>query len=456
QDPDVLRGYVHDLAYRTFSDEREKVRSIGQPNERLAQAVVRYTIGLGLLEHFLLDDRVEDVYMDAPGAENRWHVVLSGIGERSTVRAETNIFGSDLEAAGLVSRLRQHSLKPFSEAIPVLETDVPGYDARATVMGPPLSPHGHALAFRRHSRRPWTLLRLVRQGALSVSSAALLSFLIDGRSSMLVCGPRGAGKSSLLAALLFEFHPNQRIVTIEDTLELPVRQMQQLGYKAQSILVRPGLDRSVDESADEALRVSLRLGESALVMGEVRGREARTLFESMRTGKAGSSVLGTVHGESARSVFERTVHDLGVAPEAFCATDLVITLGLIRWQGSQRQERKVTELAEVRKDSTPGGFEQMMADIQDLEGLADRPHFHLIERVANGWGMSYDDAVRNIVLRAGLRNILLEAQERTDKDLMGPEMVRACNEHLWAWTEERHGDDKKFLDRFRALVQEMV
>jgi type IV secretory pathway ATPase VirB11/archaellum biosynthesis ATPase len=59
----------------------------------------------------------------------------------------------------------------------------------------------------------------------------LISFLIDGRSTILICGPRGAGKSSLLAATLFEFHRTQRILTIEDTPELPVRQMQSLGFK---------------------------------------------------------------------------------------------------------------------------------------------------------------------------------------------------------------------------------
>ena len=129
-------------------------------------------------------------------------------------------------------------------------------------------------------------------------TAGLLSFLIDGRSTMLICGARGAGKSSLLSAMMFEFPLSQRILTIEDTLELPARQMQALGYKVQSLFVETRLDQSNEEVADQALRVSLRLGESAIVLGEVRGKEAQTLYQSMRTGTG--RLLG--HGDHPRGV----------------------------------------------------------------------------------------------------------------------------------------------------------
>ncbi len=329
--------------------------------DQLAEVAVRYTVGFGALEHLLSDDRVEDIYVDAPCASVPVHVTLGGVsGSSSTVRAETNLLLSDLELQALIARLRYYSRRPFSEAFPVLETDVPGFDSRATLVGQPLSPHGPALALRRHSRKAWTLLRLVQNGTLTAQAAGLISFLVDGRCSMLVCGPRGAGKSSLLSAVMFELPPSQRVLAIEDTLELPVRKMQELGYRAQSLLIEGGLDKGVDQAAEEALRVSLRLGESALVMGEVRGREAATLYESMRTGKAGSAVLGTIHGDSARSVYERVVHDMGIAPEAFSATDVILSLALTRPLGSHRQVRRLSEVAALAKERGPGQFDQML------------------------------------------------------------------------------------------------
>jgi type IV secretory pathway ATPase VirB11/archaellum biosynthesis ATPase len=105
--------------------------------------------------------------------------------------------------------------------------------------------------------------------------------------------------------------------------------MRKMGYKVQSMLVDDRMDGDSLSRANEALRVSLRLGESAIVLGEVRGEEARTLYQSMRTGRAGSSILGTIHGDSARTVYERVVHDMGISPEAFMATDILVTLGVV-------------------------------------------------------------------------------------------------------------------------------
>ncbi|MCQ5375558.1 MAG: ATPase, T2SS/T4P/T4SS family, partial [Methanomassiliicoccales archaeon] len=272
--------------------------------ERLARIVARYTVGLGILEAMLSDDRIEDIYIDAPAHENPIYVTINGIsGSNSIVRCVTNVVATNSEIEGLVSRFRQYSRRPFSEAFPIMEIDVASFDTRATVIGPPLSPMGTAIALRRHSRFPWTLLKLAFNGTIDCYIAALISFLIDGRTTILICGPRGAGKSALLGATLFEFPRTQRILTIEDTSELPVKKLQQLGYKIQSILVENEIGVEREEKTDEALRVSLRLGESAIVLGEVRGKEAITLYESMRTGKAGSSVLGTIHGDSARTVY---------------------------------------------------------------------------------------------------------------------------------------------------------
>ncbi|MCE5297290.1 MAG: Flp pilus assembly complex ATPase component TadA [Euryarchaeota archaeon] len=448
-DPREMRAFVKLTAIGHLTSLGMKDKA-----QHLSEVVVRYTVGLGILEHLLSDDRVEDVYLDAPCSENRWHVAINGVsGARQMLRASTNISSMEQEAVGLVSRLKQHSLRPFSEAIPVLETDVPGFDARATVMGPPMSPHGLALAFRRHSRRPWTLLRLVAQGCMDADMAGLLSFLIDGRSSMLVCGPRGAGKSSLLSALMFEFPTSQRIIAIEDTLELPVRQMQGLGFKVQSIHVQPGMDRTIEQASDDALRVSLRLGESALVLGEVRGTEAATLYESMRTGKAGSSVLGTIHGDSARSVYDRAVHDLGVAPEAFSATDMVLTLGLVRPNGAQRQERKLVEMAEVRKGSGPGEFDQLIAAMKGSGARLSIERSSSIERIARDWNITYEDALDNVRLRSLIRREVIEAQRSSPNDLLGPEMVQMCNAFLWRQMERGIGDEDAVIDDFKRKLE---
>ncbi|MBI0584091.1 MAG: type II/IV secretion system ATPase subunit [Methanomassiliicoccus sp.] len=417
---------------------------------RLSEVVARYTVGLGLFEVLLSDNRIEDVYVDAPSGENPIHVTLNGVsGTNAVCRCMTNITVSEEEVDKLASRLRQSSGRPFSEAFPIMETDVEGHDSRATVIGPPLSPGGTAVALRRHSRTPWTLLKLAANGSIDASTAGLLSFLMDGRSTMLICGARGAGKSSLLSAMMFEFPLSQRILAIEDTLELPTRQMQSLGYKVQSLFVESRMDRTTEEMAEQALRVSLRLGESAIVLGEVRGKEAQTLYQSMRAGRAGSSVLGTIHGDSAASVYERVVHDMGIPKEAFLATDLVLTMGLYRPGGASRSVRRLVEVAECRRRDQGVGFHQLLGD--DVRSALMGSE--IVARIASSWNITMSEAVDNIQARADMRQALLDAAAADGPRFLEPDWVFRCNDFFWDRMDAGDRDYASIAADFRSYVQ---
>lgn len=454
-----LREHVYQTCPGILSEEmRRRGLPVGSSNatteDRLVEVVARYTVGLGVFEILLSDDKIEDIYVDAPSDENPVHLTVNGVAGFNTVfRCSTNITASREEIVGLTSRLRQYSKLPFSEAFPTMETDVQGFDARATVMGAPLSPMGTAVALRRHSATPWTLLKLAYNGTISALAAGLLSFLVDGRSTILICGPRGAGKSALLSALLFEFPISQRILTIEDTAELPIRQMQRLGYKVQSMLVEPGLGEGREEKTDEALRVSLRLGESAIVLGEVRGKEAQTLYQSMRTGKAGSSVIGTIHGDTARSVYERVVHDMGIPKEAFGATDIVLSMSLNRPKGTHRQVRRLVEVVECSNEG-PGEFSPLMSFDFSRGRLSDSllGHSKVIGRIATAWNMKYDEALSNIRARAEMRAALVDAATNGNETFLGPEWVCRANEFLWQRLDAGITDYRQVSTDFRAML----
>ena len=113
--------------------------------------------------------------------------------------------------------------------------DLPEFKTRVSVIGDPLSSGGLAYAFRKHARNPWTLPKLINTGSITPLAAGLLSFLMDGQSSVLVAGGVGSGKTSLLCALLLEIPQKYRILTIEDTPELPIENLQKLGCKIQGM-----------------------------------------------------------------------------------------------------------------------------------------------------------------------------------------------------------------------------
>jgi flagellar protein FlaI len=407
---------------------------------RLASVLARYTTGLGVIEIPLADPNVQDVYIDAPNSRCPVHLVLGAVDGGLSQRCVTNIRLTEGDAESLLSRFRFESGRPFSEAMPVLETNLDEFKSRVTAIGRPLSPHGLAMAIRRHSTEPWTLPRLIAARSLTPFAAGLLSFLIDGRCTILVAGSRGAGKTSLLGALMLELPQSQRILTIEDTLELPTTQMQMLGYKVQNLFVQSSLGGLGEMTADEALRVSLRLGESALVLGEVRGQEARTLYEAMRAGTAGSSVLGTIHGNSSKAVYERIVHDMGIPPMAFAATDVIVIAGLARPGGTQRQLRRVTEITELAKSRGPGEFSSLMAyepKVDELRGV-DRVLWNSekICSIAAQWGLSTEETMENIRIRGECkRRVVAESIRRADPSLLGARFVAAANAKYWSLVE---------------------
>jgi hypothetical protein len=225
---------------------------------------------------------------------------------------------------------------------------------------------------------------------------------------MLITGTRGAGKTSLLSALMLEIPQSYRILAIEDTPELPVEDMQRHGWKVQGIGTRAAVSGSGAEfQASDALRAALRLGDSALVIGEVRGTEAKSLYEAMRVGASGNSVMGTIHGASCRDVMERVVNDIGVPPASFRATDAVVVCSTVRPGGASVRERRVIEIAEIAKlvrDDAEETFDDLLryeapADTLLADDRIDTGRSEALRNIAGRWGIS----IRQVSAAAGAR-----------------------------------------------------
>ena len=415
--------------------------SIKDAVAELSEVVYRYTIGKGIFDILLADPRLEDIYVDAPCERNRIHVTLNKVGgSNSHTRCRTNLMADQREMRNLITLLMRDSGLPFCQSNPVLETDMGECEARATVVGYPMSPNGDSVAIRKHSTTPWTLTRLIGNGTIDAFTAGVLSFLVDNRSTILVSGARGAGKSSLMSALMFEFPISQRILTIEDTLELPGRKMRTMGYKVQSMLIDDRNGETADKRADEALRVSLRLGESAIILGEVRGEEARTLYQSMSTGRAGSSIMGTIHGDCARTVYNRVVKDMQIPPESFMETDFIITMGTVKDRTSNRQIRRVAEFVSTTKRA--GWFN----DVSSKYGLM---RSNPMGRILKLNSMKNEDALNEIEIRARLRQFLADMAEKKGEGFYSPEWIVLANDHLKKNLSSGITDPDSILDSFK-------
>ncbi len=443
-DPERMREVFYNVGHDLL-EELAKFRSVRLSQkelDELTEILVRYTVGFGLIEVLLSDEKIQDVTINSPMGHIPVFIVHSDFGD-----CKTNIMPTPTEAESWASKLRMISGRPLDEANPILDTEIeiPGARARVGVIAPPLDPTGLAYAFRRHRDKPWTLPLFIQQRMIDPLGAGILSFLVDGSRTMLVAGTRSAGKTSLLASLLVEIMRRYRIITIEDTLELPVQSLRQLGYNIQQMKVASALTRGTTEvPADEGIRTTLRLGDSALIVGEIRSTEASALYEAMRVGALANVVAGTIHGDSPYGVYDRVVNDLKVPKTSFKATDIVIVANPIRSPDGLHRWRRVTQITEVRKhwEDDPlleHGFVDLMKydsktdQLQPSDDLINGES-DILKSIAGNvkeWAGNWDAVWENIELRAKMKQTLVDyAVKSKNPDLLEAEFVVLVNDQF--------------------------
>jgi len=245
--------------------------------------------------------------------------------------------------------------------------------------------------------------------------------------------------------MLVEISRNNRIITSEDTLELPVAQLRGIGYDILSLKTRSVITGAEAEvSADQAIRTALRLGDSALILGEVRSLEAKALFEAMRVGALAKTVAGTIHGASPYDVYDRVVNDFGVPKTSFKAADIIMVANVVTSPSGLERWRRLTQISEVRKFWTEDPLtEKGFADLMTYNAAKDtiEPTSTLIEgeseilKAIGGrvreWSGNWDAVWQNIELRAKMKSALVEASIKAKMpDLLEAPFVVMANDEF--------------------------
>ena len=394
---------------------------------KLASILVRNTIGFGIIEILLQDKNLQDIVFNAPISRNKVFVRHQEYEE-----CVTNILPSQEDADSWAAKFRMISGRPLDEANPILDTqlEIGEMNARIAIIQNPLSPEGLAYAIRRHREDPWTLSLFVRNKMIDSFTAGLMSFLIDGSRTLLVAGTRSSGKTSLLGSLMLEIIPKYRIIVIEDSLELPVDSLRKLSYDILRMKVRSALLKTTTEvSAEDGIRTSLRLGDSSLIIGEVRSTEAKALYEAMRVGALANVVAGTIHGASPYGVFDRVVNDLEVPATSFKATDIIAVANPIKSPDGLHSWKRLVQLTEVRKHwkSDPQeehGFVDLLKynvekdTLEPSEDLINGDSEVIKDIAANvkGWAGNWDAVYDNILLRGKLKAEIVRVAESSGKE----------------------------------------
>ncbi len=254
-------------------------------------------------------------------------------------------------------------------------------------------------------------------------------------------------------------------IVAHNTLELPVMNLIKLGYNLQQMKVASAMTKGTTEvPADEGIRTTLRLGDSAIFVGEIRSTEARALYEAMRVGAMANVVAGTIHGDSPYGVYDRVVNDLQVPKTSFKATDIILVANPVKSPDGLHRWRRLTQLTEVRKywEEDPlleHGFVDLMkydSKTDQLQASSDliNGESDILKAIAGNvkeWAGNWDAVWENIMLRANTKQALLDSANKTGNlDLLEADFVVQCNDQFHRISEKIR-DEVGYLDSKRIF-----
>jgi pilus assembly protein CpaF len=240
------------------------------------------------IEPLLLDDSISEI-MGNPDAS--WWYERDGI-----VRREESIsFDAGKLRTGLEVIANQLE-KKLDEHNPILHAQLPDGSRLAAVIPPVVRP-APALTIRKFPSRHFTVDDLIARGTLTQPLAEFLAAQIRSGKTLLISGGTSTGKTTVLRALASAIPEDQRIVVIEDTSELHLHKPNLLAVECQTDTFKTNI------TFDDLLKSALRWRPDRIILGEVRGIEARTLLDSLNTGHSGS--LATIHANSAEKALHR-------------------------------------------------------------------------------------------------------------------------------------------------------
>lgn len=332
---DQLRGFVREELGRIIEEERLQLTA--DEKGRVIRDIEDDALGLGPIQRLLDDSDVTEIMVN--GHRNIYV-------ERSGKLLPTGMhFASEAHLRRVIERIVSKVGRRIDESSPLVDARLMD-GSRVNAVIPPLAVHGSSLTIRKFSETPFQVSDLIGFGTMSRQIAEILRGCVQARLNILVSGGTGTGKTTLLNVLSSFIPQGERIVTIEDAVELKLQQEHVVSLES-----RPrNIEGSGEVTIRDLVKNSLRMRPDRIVIGEVRGGESLDMLQAMNTGHDGS--ISTLHANSPRDAVARLETlvlmagmDLplrAVREQVASAVDLIVQISRLR-DGS----RRITSVTEV-------------------------------------------------------------------------------------------------------------
>ena len=305
--------------------------------DRLGQEVLDELFGLGPLEPLLQDPGVNDILVNT---HNVVYVERRGVLERTNV-----VFKDNAHLMHIIDKIVSAVGRRVDESSPMVDARLSD-GSRVNIVIPPLSIDGPLVSIRRFPSSPLTADDLIRFRAMTPQMMEVLKGAVEARLNIVVAGGTGAGKTTLLNVLSGFISPRERIVTIEDSAELQIKQE----HVARLECRPPNVEGKGAIRQRELVINALRMRPDRIVLGEVRGEEAMDMLQAMNTGHDGS--ITTIHANTPRDAVARLetmcMMGNGALPEKAIRQQIASAVHLfIQAHRMSDGSRRITHITEI-------------------------------------------------------------------------------------------------------------
>jgi pilus assembly protein CpaF len=347
--PDRIFREVRGLAVQLCNNSSELLNDVER--ERLVDEVLAEVFGLGPLDPLLKDRTISDVLVNGPYTV---YIERNGKLELTNVR-----FADNDHLMQVIQRVAARVGRRADEFSPMVDARLED-GSRVNAIIPPLSLNGAVLSIRRFGVRLGGD-DLIANGTVTPQMLDLLRAAIEARISILISGGTGSGKTTLLNALSQYIPDGERLITIEDSAELKLRQRHVIGLETRP----PNVEGAGEVRQRELVRNALRMRPDRIIVGEVRGGEALDMLQAMNTGHEGS--LTTIHANDTRDALTRMEMMVMMAGfelpipviRHYVSTALTLVVQLARLKGGRRRVTRVSEVV---------GLDPAPYDVRDVFG----------------------------------------------------------------------------------------
>ena len=285
---DRVRSEIGRVVERLLEDERVPMTTAEQ--NRIIEEVLDEVLGLGPLETLLKEPSISDILV------NRHDKVFI---ERNGKLSETPVrFKDDAHLLHIIEKIVSQVGRRIDEAQPIVDARLAD-GSRVNAIIPPLALDGPCLSIRRFGRHVITQEEMISYKTMTAGMLKFLAACVQAKTTILISGGTGSGKTTTLNALSRFIPEEERIVTIEDTAELQLQQRHVVKFETRP----PNLNKEGGINQRQLLRTALRMRPDRIIVGECRGAEALDMLQAMNTGVEGS--MSTVHANTPRDAFSR-------------------------------------------------------------------------------------------------------------------------------------------------------